>query len=76
MDRLIEVSGGYRRALAITAAASLAIYAACSTVSTPERVDGPAVSGNQVPVLTILEPSANLTIGQGATFIVVVGYCM
>ena len=68
MGRLLDLPGGCRWGLIFTAGAILGIYVACNTASTPQRVDGPMVSGNRSPLLTITEPTANLTLGQGVIF--------
>ncbi|MCK4660783.1 MAG: FG-GAP repeat protein [Phycisphaerae bacterium] len=68
MGRLLEVPHGYRWVLFSAIAASLGVYLACTASSTPQRVEGPPVTGNMVPLLTIVEPAWNLSIGQGANF--------
>lgn len=44
--------------------------ASCGTAPTPFLVHGPATLGNEPPTLNIIEPSANLTTGQGDPFLI------
>ncbi len=44
--------------------------ASCGTAPTPFLVHGPTTLGNEPPTLTIIEPSANLTAGQGDPFLI------
>jgi len=42
----------------------------CGTAPTPFLVTGPGQSGNDPPTLTILQPSTNITRGQGEPFLI------
>ncbi|MCP4590871.1 MAG: hypothetical protein GY842_09000, partial [bacterium] len=66
MGRLVGLSSVYRWTMLLVVVAGLAIYAACDAPSSPERIEGPAVSGNRIPELTITTPAENIVLGQGA----------
>ncbi len=48
----------------------VAWVASCGTAPTPFIVSGPGGVGNDLPTLTILEPDANITRGQGDPFLI------
>jgi len=68
MGRLLDVPNGYGRFMLLAAAAGLAIYAACDTAPGPQAVEGPRVTGDRVPAITITEPTENLSLSQASTF--------
>jgi hypothetical protein len=68
MVRRLDFRSGYRWVLGLAAAAGLLIYAACTTVSVPQPVGGPQVTGNKRPVISITDPAQNLLVAQSGTF--------
>lgn len=56
------------------AVACLSVFAlvlsSCGTAPSPVFVQGPGLSGDDPPTLTIIEPTANITRGQGDNFLI------
>ncbi|UCE58565.1 MAG: FG-GAP repeat protein [Phycisphaerales bacterium] len=71
MKRFISVKTCLGAGVALGFACWVAVgLVSCGGAPTPFVVQGPGVTGNAPPELTFVEPSANLTLGQGDNFVV------